>query len=110
MLARIHHLGGSLVFIQPVNPLDPGFGNGAGPVDPGYGGGHPGMPHPGHELPHLPGIPDNSLPTNPPPMVPAGSTLVLARTPDGKWHWATVPATTIPMPLPVPPPTAAPKI
>jgi hypothetical protein len=107
MLARIHNLGGNLAFIQPVNPMDPGFGAGAGPVDPGYG--HGVHPHPGHELPHLPGIPDHSLPTTPPPHVAAGMVVVLARDPMGVWHWATIPTSVTPLPLPVPPPTAAPK-
>jgi hypothetical protein len=47
-----------------------------------------------------------------------GMVLVLARAPDGKWHWAAIPANVPVQPLPEPPPgmpgqglppTAAPK-
>jgi hypothetical protein len=69
------------------------------------GGGH----YPDHELPTIPGVPDNTLPTTPPPQVPQDMVLVLVRTADGKWHWATVPAVSPPTTLPEPPPTAQPK-
>jgi hypothetical protein len=107
MLAYLHQLGGNIVMIHPISGVDPGYGIPGGMPHPGTG--LPGMPHPGHGLPHLPGIPDNSLPTTPPPHPPSNTILVLARDPAGVWHWATVPATTVPTPLPVPPPTAAPK-
>jgi hypothetical protein len=75
---------------------------GGGPVDPGYG--RPGGgPRPGHDLPHLPGIPDHDLPTTPPPHVPAGVVLVLVRDVSGVWHWATLPPGS-------PPPIVAPPI
>lgn len=103
---------------------DPGFGAGGLPhPDHGLPGGtphpgggpiyHPG--HPDHGLPSHPahpgnrppgsgggGIPDNSLPSTPPPHVPPGTTLVLVRDPAGVWHYATLPAGT-PAPTPVPP-------
>jgi hypothetical protein len=118
MLARIHYLGGSLVFIQPVNPMDPGFGV-------GIGGGHPdqGLPGYGHPDQGLPGYghPDQSLPGSglrpsqlpsfpAPPHVQPGATLVMVRDPMGVWHWAVIPpGQPTPTPLPTPPPTAAPK-
>lgn len=69
----------------------------------------PGTPDQGlPEPPVIPGVPDNTLPTTPPPTVPPGMTLVIVRTADGKWHWATT--STAPTPLPEPtPPTAQPK-
>jgi hypothetical protein len=100
---------------------DPGYGQGGGGVDPGYGrpeGGRPGhdLPggglHPGNRPPGSAGggIPDNSLPGEKPPMIAAGYLLVLARGQDGKWHYAAVPAATLPKPLPEPlPPDAATK-
>jgi hypothetical protein len=107
MLVYIHQLGGNFAMITPVSNVDPGFGVGGMP-HPGHG--LPGSgAHPGHDLPHLPGIPDNSLPTTPPPHVPVGMTVVLVRDPMGVWHWATIPSNVTPSPLPVPPPTAAPK-
>jgi hypothetical protein len=105
-VAYITPLGGGLYLIAPVSMdhIDHDL--------PGMPGAHPGHPLPGqpglpgHPLPRPPAFPDNSLPTTPPPMVPPGTTLVLVRTPDGKWHWATtqMPPTTLPEP-----PTAQPK-
>jgi hypothetical protein len=96
--------------VWPGKPVDPGYGVGGGavwwPVDPGYG--RPVRPpRPDHELPTAPGAPDNTLPS-PPPAAP-GMVVVLVRTADGKWHYAMMPAATVPTPLPEPPPTAAPK-
>jgi hypothetical protein len=107
MLVYIHQLGGNFATITPVGAVDPGFGVGGMP-HPGHG--LPGMPHPGHALPpHLPGVPDNTLPTTPPPHPTPGTVVVLARDTAGVWHWAAIPANVMPTPLPVPPPTAAPK-
>jgi hypothetical protein len=66
---------------------------------------HPDRPD--HGLPGSgSGIPDNSLPTTPPPTnLPAGHTLVLVRTADGKWHYAAIePGQPVPAPLPEPTP------
>jgi hypothetical protein len=62
----------------PGRPVDPGFGVGAG-------------------------IPDNTLPSTPPPQVMPGWTLVLVRGPDMKWHYATI-APSSPPPRPTPEP------
>jgi hypothetical protein len=83
------------------------------PVDPGFG--WPGGGRPGH-LPSYPGmgggsgIPDNTLPSTPPPQVMPGWTLVLVRGPDMKWHYATIaPSSPPPRPTPEPiPPGGAP--
>lgn len=104
--------------VWPGRPVDPGFGVKLPafwwPVDPGYG--IPAKPplHPDQELPAIPGVPDNTLPSTPPPTVPAGMILVIVRGPDGNWGWGTV--TSMPTPLPVPPmvgggpaPTPSPK-
>jgi len=107
MLVYIHQLGGNFATITPVSSVDPGFGMGP-PLHPSQG--LPVHGHPDQGLPHLPGIPGNSLPTTPPPHVPVGMTVVLVRDPLGVWHWATIPSNVTPSPLPVPPPTAAPKI
>jgi hypothetical protein len=115
-LVHINKVGGDLYVVREAHlPVDPGFGVGGGHPDQGL----PGSPaHPDHDLPHLPGIPDNSLPTRPPGPVMPGMVLVLARAPDGKWHWAAIPANVPVQPLPEPPPampgqglppTAAPK-
>jgi hypothetical protein len=116
-VVHIMPLGRGFALITPVGdhmPVDPGWGVGGlpgVPVDPGWGVGHPGG-HPDQGLPEpptIPGVPDNTLPTNPPPAVPPGMALVMVRTPDGKWKWAAVPMPSVPTPLPEPPPTAAPK-
>ena len=92
---------------RPSHPIArPGF-----PVDPGWGVGEGGTPDQG--LPENPYIPDNSLPTTPPPTVPTGSYLVLVRNPAGQWQYAVVQGTP-PTPTPTPPmapggPTAQPK-
>jgi hypothetical protein len=81
-------------------PVDPGYGK---PVRPGHG--H----RPDNSLPAIPGVPDNTLPTTPPPTPPAGMVVIMIRTADGKWHWAVIPAPSLPTPLPEPPPVATPK-
>ncbi len=72
------------------------------------GGGHvgnrpPGTEHPGNRPPGSGsgGIPDHDLPDRPPPQVAPGQTLVLVRSPDGKWKYATIDANQ-PQPKPVP--------
>ena len=104
----IRHLGANFAIIEPVGAVDPGFGHPGGGVDPDYGVGV--RPHPGHGLPgggHIdnalpgaPGSPGNELPANPPPVVPPGTVLVLVRTADGKWHYASsaAPPTVLPEP------------
>jgi hypothetical protein len=103
--------------VFPGKPVDPGFGIPPGmvwwPVDPGFG--KPVRPHPGHpdhglpEPPTIPGVPDNTLPTTPPPTIPPNMILVIVRSPDGKWTWATVSAGTPPTPVqPIAPPPAQP--
>jgi hypothetical protein len=109
--------------------LDPGYGRpGGGHPDqglPGYGHPDQGLPGYGHPDQGLPGgghisnrppgsvggIPDNSLPSQPPPQVKPGYVLVLARGQDGKWHYAALaPGSAPPKPLPEPlPPDAGTK-
>jgi hypothetical protein len=103
---------------------DPGYGHGGGfhpdaglPGMPGHVSPpifHPG--HPDHGLPSVPGhpsnrppgsgsggIPDNTLPTVPPPTLLPGWTLALVRSADGKWHYASLaPGSAPPRPLPEP--------
>lgn len=99
-LVHINPVGGDLYVVREFHP----------PVGPDQG------------LPAIPGVPDNTLPDSPPPTPPAGMVVVMVRTADGKWHWATVMAPG-PTPLPTPPmatppvypsqglpPTAAPKV
>jgi hypothetical protein len=122
-------VGPSMVFLAPLEgPVDPGFGGGRpGGVDPGYGipgigagmpghdlpgtGGHPWLPgqigggYPSHGLPGQGGIPGNELPSQPPPQLMPGYTLVLIRGQDGKWHYAAIsqespPPKPLPEPLP----------
>src|SRR4029077_14112654 len=88
-LVSITPVAGNLYLVAEVSRVDPGFGVGGG-TDPDYGVGHPRPPRPDHELPHLPGLPDNTLPSGPPPHVPAGVILVLVRTAEGLWKWATL--------------------
>jgi len=131
-LVYLHPMGGNLYMMSDVSAVDPGFGVGmpdhpdqglpGRPVHPdnslperrprpdqslpGYG--HPDQGLPGHG--GIPGVPDNSLPTTPPPQVAPGMALIIVRSSDGKWRWASLPAATVPTPLPVPPPgTAQPK-
>jgi hypothetical protein len=120
MLAHIHQLGGGLVVITPVSPVDPGFGQPGGPVDPGYGrpgwspvdpgyGHRPGAGHIDNTLPGAPGHPDNRPPGRP-PHVASGDVLVLVRDQAGVWHYATLPPGATPKPLPPPTePAPAPK-
>jgi hypothetical protein len=64
----------------------------------------------GGPMPGRPGIPDHSLPPTPPPTLLPGWTLAMVRTPDGKWHYASLaPSSPPPRPLPEPiPPGGAP--
>jgi len=128
-------VGDGLVLLTPLGGEHPDQGLPGG-RPPHVGGGpifHPGHPdhglpsepgHPDQGLPGRPGrpaIPDNSLPSVPPPTLLPGFTLVLVRGPDGKWHYASVkpgvaPPIVLPEPLPpggAPdqglPPTAQPK-
>jgi hypothetical protein len=100
---------------------DHGLPGGGGHPDQGLpgGGGHPSHPiagRPGGGRPDqgLPGggggIPDNSLPSAPPPTLLPGYTLVMVRGPDGKWKYAAVkPGVAPPIVLPDPiPPGGAP--
>ena len=128
-LATIHPMGdGSVYHIHFLDQrTDPGYGRpGGGHPDhdlpgrpPHVGGGpifHPG--HPDHGLPSQPGhpgnrppgsgnpvFPDNSLPSYPPPHVPAGATLVLVRDQSGKSGTTPrcQPGSPPPRPRPVPP-------
>lgn len=108
----IRHVGANLAYVEPLGPVDPGFGNVGGGVDPGFG--HPIFGRPGHDLPggghidnSLPGgagHPDNRPPSQP-PMLNPGEVLVLVRAADGKWHYASLaPGSPPPRPVPVPPP------
>ena len=122
MLVYIKQVGPNLAMIEPLGAVDPGFGVPGGGGDPGYGhpifGGHPDQGLPGGRPPHVggrppgsgSGIPDQSLPPVPPPTLLPGYTLVMVRTADGKWHYATVaPGSPPPRPLPEPiPPGGAP--
>lgn len=74
--ATIRNIAGSLVYIQPVQATDPGFGQPGGSVDPDYG--HGTFPHPGHGLPGG-GHPGNALPV--PPVRPANPIVL----PPGVW-------------------------
>ena len=129
-MAKITPVGESgLYHVHFLDATDPGFGRpGGGHPDQGLpgrpphvGGGpiyHPG--HPDHGLPRQPGhpshpiagggIPDNTLPSVPPPTLMPGYTLVLVRGPDGKWKYASVkPGVAPPIVLPEPiPPGGAP--
>jgi len=104
MLAYIRAVGtDGLYVVQPVDPVDPGFGHPGGGVDPGYGQGRPGG-RPDQGLPGgRPGIPSNELPDTPPPNLAPGWTLVLIRH-DGQWQYAAIaPGSPPPRPLPNPP-------
>lgn len=129
-LVFIRHIGANLAYVQALDAVDPGFGQGGG-VDPGYGipdwaAGHPGnrppgtgVNYPSQGLPGSPGHPDARPPSGPPPQVGPGEVLVLVRDPAGVWHYASLPSgSPPPKPVPVPPPlvpgmplppTAAPK-
>ncbi len=124
MLVYIKHVGKNLAYVMPLDAVDPGFGvpGLGGGVDPDYGidtGHHPDHGLPGGRPPHVGnrppgsgggGIPDNSLPSTPPPTLLPGYTLVLLRGPDGKWKYATLaPGSAPPKPIPEPiPPGGAP--
>ena len=79
-LVHINKVGGDLYVVREAHL----------PTDPGYGGG----------LPANPEFPDNSLPAGPPPHVPQGNVVVLVRDPAGVWHYAMMPAASVPPPLP----------
>jgi len=115
-LALIRAVGkDGLYFIQEVDAVDPGFGQGGSERPdnslPGGGGRPPrpdqGLPgsgaHPGNRPPGSGGggIPDNELPDTPPPQVAPGATLVMIRGPQGKWVYAAIdPGQPPPKPLP----------
>jgi hypothetical protein len=128
-------VGDGLVLLTPINAEHPDHGLPGGGEHPdqglpgGVGGGRPSHPisgrwpgrvDPGYGV-GVGGIPDNSLPSTPPPTLMPGWTLLLVRGPDGKWKYATLaPSSPPPRPLPEPippggapdqglPPTAAPK-
>ena len=110
-MARITKVSGE-ANLYHIHVLDPHQGHpdhglpGEGGVDPGYGVPAP-RPRPGHDLPGQgrPGIPDNELPSTPPPTLLPGYTLVMVRGPDGKWKYAAInPGTPPPRPLPEPTP------
>lgn len=121
-IATIRAIGDGLYHIHVLEGrTDPGYGQGGGfrPDNELPGGGHisnrpPGSweGRPDNSLPNHPHFPNNSLPSGPPPHVPAGATLVLVRDPAGVWHYAAIqPGQPVPPPLPGQPlpPTAAPK-
>jgi hypothetical protein len=131
-LYYVQPVGPHLVMLTPVaghpdqglpggeRPVDPGFGWGGGerpghlpaypgmPVDPGFGWGGGGRPS--HPIAGGGGLPDNTLPSTPPPQVLPGWTLVMVRSADMKWHYATIaPSSPPPRPTPEPiPPGGAP--
>jgi hypothetical protein len=85
--------------VYPSHPIHrPGGGWDGRPVDPGWGVGEGG------------GV-DNTLPGLPPvpPTVAPGQVLVAVRNAAGTWYFASMPAGSVPAPLPEPPPTAQPK-
>ena len=112
-LATIRPMGESglyhIHFLDASGHPDQGLPGGGGqPSHPIF---HPG--HPDHGLPSQPGspshpisgggIPDQSLPSTPPPTLMPGWTLAMVRTPDGKWHYASLaPSSPPPRPLPEP--------
>jgi hypothetical protein len=104
MLAYIRKVGADLYVVLPADGVDPGFGQDGGErPDQGLPGGRP--PHVGNRPPGSGpgGIPDNSLPSHPPPTVLPGWTLAMVRSPDGKWHYATLaPGSAPPKPIPEP--------
>lgn len=117
-LATIRPMGESgLYHVHFLDATDPGFGGGRpGGVDPGWGQGRPGgrpdqgLPgmglHPGNRPPGSGGggIPDNELPDHPPPTLAPGYTIVMVRSPVGKWEYAFIaPGDPPPKPLPSPP-------
>lgn len=65
----------------------------------------PGTEHPGGRPPqHGAGIPDNELPSTPPPTVAPGCTLVMVRGPQGRWEYAAIdPGQPPPKPIQGPP-------
>jgi len=81
------HVGGGPAW--PERPVDPGWGVGGG-------GGHPdqGLPGGGGSI--------GQLPTEPPPMVAPGQTLIMVRDQFGTWYFATIPNSSAP-PRPGPP-------
>jgi len=83
-LVRIQKVSGDVYLVSPYNiPAAPDQGLPGGGEHPDQG---------------IPGVPDNTLPTTPPPTLPAGMYLIMVRTPDGKWKWAAVPQQIPPLP------------
>ena len=112
-LYHIHFLDASAGHPDQGLPGGPGHAGNRLPWAPGHPDqGLPGQPgHPGQGLPPvhghpdqgLPGsgLPDNTLPSTPPPTLMPGWTLAMVRTPDGKWHYASLaPSSPPPRPLP----------
>jgi hypothetical protein len=91
------------------HPGHPDHGLPSQPGRPVIGGGRPGDPGFG-QRPEHPAIPDNELPSAPPPTLLPGYTLVMVRGPGGKWKYAAVkPGVAPPIVLPEPiPPGGAP--
>jgi hypothetical protein len=83
--------------------VDPGYGRPGGIHRPDQGlpgGGHISNRPPGSGSP---GIPDNELPSTPPPQLLPGYTLVMVRDQSGKWEYAAIaPGSPPPRPLPSP--------
>jgi hypothetical protein len=73
--------------VWPGRPVDPGYGVGEGHPDQGLPGGG-----------HFPG----NLPSEPPPVVAPGQTLIMVRDQFGTWYFATIPNSSAP-PRPGPP-------
>jgi hypothetical protein len=90
---RPPHVGGG--------PAHPGWG-GNRPVDPDYGFGseHPDQGLPGGGSGNFPG----HLPSEPPPQIMPGQTLIMVRDQHGTWYYASIPNSSAPpRPQPQPP-------
>jgi hypothetical protein len=99
-------VGDGLVLLNEVGGEHPSHGL---PGFPPHVGNRPPGSWPGHPDQGLPGggsgIPDNTLPSVPPPQLLPGYTLAMVRTADMKWHYAAIaPGTPVqPLPEPIPP-------
>jgi hypothetical protein len=112
MLYYVQPVGPHLVMLSPVGGGHPDQGlpgpDGRPVHLPSWGGGEHiwggGVPgRPSHPIAGGGGLPDNTLPSTPPPQVLPGWTLVMVRGPDMKWHYATI-APSSPPPRPTPEP------